>query len=484
MKYNIAMMNMSSLVVFCLSLLVRFGSYAFTTKNIITTKHTPGYTSHLLKISSQKSNSIMLDDDDDHISNEIKNLMMKHDPILLYASKLLSKTVAKDASALYAWCRRLDEITDDPNADVATIQDKLLDWEDRFAALTNGVPKDALDAALSQCLIRNEGRLSEQPFKDMIAGMKADTVDNRTIGTLEELEEYAYQVAGTVGCMLLPLLDADIDRATEPAISLGKAIQLINILRDAKADAALGRVYLPQNLLIAENIKTEDVLNLKSSDGYCRVVKEVADRAQELLREAESGKDTLPGVGPLFVQIIVELYRGYLTKLEHINYNNLNAALGERVKISTLEKVGATSRALFQVTFNTGKQNNQQIIDEEENLNKFRSLMGTLYGVAGVSHAYDCFFGSSQLLLIAGLSPFHDLSLGGQAFAVVWCAAGPLSFILSQYGDGRLADIGLISYGAIEIGGALFSPHISTIVNAIVVQAIVLAAWIYSRQKA
>ncbi|KAL7542234.1 hypothetical protein ACHAXR_011606 [Thalassiosira sp. AJA248-18] len=274
--------------------------------------------------------------------------MSKHDPILLFASKFLPAATAKDAAALYAWCRRLDEITDDPNANLLTIQQRLADWEQRFDALCSDQPVDEMDASLAQCLNRNAGSLNEQPFQDMITGMKSDAVANRTVATIEDLEIYAYQVAGTVGLMLLPLLDADMDRARSPAIALGKAIQLINILRDGKPDAALGRVYLPQDMLASEKVTNEDVLNLKSSDGYRRTVQKVADRAHELLLEAEVGKAALPGVGPFFVQIIVELYRGYLVKLQQMNYDNLNAE-GERVKISSLQKIAASGRAFYAI---------------------------------------------------------------------------------------------------------------------------------------
>jgi len=286
---------------------------------------------------------------DEQISNEITELMKKHDPILLYASRLLPPTTSKDASALYAWCRRLDEITDNVHSDASTIQQQLIEWEDRFDKLSRGEPVDAMDAALTQCLQRNAGTLDEQPFQDMISGMKSDNIDGiRTIQNMEELEIYCYQVAGTVGCMLLPLLNADIEKSREPAIALGKSIQLINILRDAKPDAELNRVYLPQDLLQLEGVSNDDILNLKSSDGYCRVVQRVADRAHALLKEAEIGKNTLPSLGPLFVQIIVELYRGYLVKLHDLDYDNLNAE-GERVKISTLEKIGATAKAIYSI---------------------------------------------------------------------------------------------------------------------------------------
>jgi len=125
--------------------------------------------------------------------------------------------------------------------------------------------------------------------------------------------------------------------------------------------------------------------------------------------------------------------------------------------------------------------------NKEENLNKFRLLMGSLYGIAGISHFIDCYYGSSQLLVLAGLPTYYELPFAGQIFAIVWCLVGPLSFVLSQWGvkvgNNRLADVGLIIYGLVEIGGAAFSPNTSTIVNAVVVQVVVLAAWIYSCQK-
>jgi phytoene synthase len=295
---------------------------------------------------------------------EVEDLLTKHDPILLFASRLLPADVALDAAALYAWCRRLDEITDDESCTIQAIQASLVDWEARFDQLWNGHPVDAMDAALTDCLQRNSKIFTRDPFVDMIAGMKADAVAERRIATMDDLEEYGYQVAGTVGLMLLPLLinsssnennDNDMAKAREPAIALGTAIQLINILRDATPDAALGRIYLPQDLLRQQGVLEDDVLALRlqpsSSDGYCEVVRLVSNRAAELLLQAERGKDTLPGLGPLFVQVIIELYRGYLEQLETMEYNNLSATPGERVKISTPRKLAASAKAVAKVLF-------------------------------------------------------------------------------------------------------------------------------------
>lgn len=279
--------------------------------------------------------------------NSVDELMQTYDPILLFARKLLPDQTAKDASALYAWCRRLDEITDDPNADVETIQQRLDIWQCRFESICNNDPVDEMDAALTDCLSRSES-LTKEPFEDMIQGMRNDAVPNRRIKTMNELEEYAYQVAGTVGVMLLPLLNANMKTAKEPAMALGKAIQLINILRDASFDVTLGRIYLPQELLNENNVLEEDIMNCMSSKDYCNVVKQVADRANNLLLQAEEGKTSLPGLGPLFVQVVIELYRGYLDKLESLEYDNLNVQ-GERVRISSVQKLCAVFKAIGKI---------------------------------------------------------------------------------------------------------------------------------------
>lgn len=278
----------------------------------------------------------------------IRQLMAKHDPILLFVSRLLTPEVASDAGALYAWCRRLDELVDDPSADARTRCARLDEWEARLGDLWAGKPRDQFDAALLDTLQRNPS-LGITPFTDMLQGMRSDAVSARRIATSDELEEYAYQVGGTVGLMLLPLLgirqEKDVANAQSAAVALGKAIQLINILRDARPDSVLGRIYLPQDEMRSLMIRESDVLDGRSTQAYCKLVQRKAARAETLLREAEVGSRLLPGLGPAVVCIIIELYRDYLVELGRRGYDNLGTG-GDRVSISTTRKVLATFRAL------------------------------------------------------------------------------------------------------------------------------------------
>jgi hypothetical protein len=125
-------------------------------------------------------------------------------------------------------------------------------------------------------------------------------------------------------------------------------------------------------------------------------------------------------------------------------------------------------------------------------LDKFRQLMGNLYGVAGLAHLADCTVGPSQLLTMSGAPSFFMLPPEGQAFALLWCFMGPISFACSQVG-GRFADAGLFLYGLVEVVGAgliasSFTATDSTVAmdpfaNAALVQGIVAMAWVYSSQK-
>ena len=112
-------------------------------------------------------------------------------------------------------------------------------------------------------------------------------------------------------------------------------------------------------------------------------------------------------------------------------------------------------------------------------LDRFRSLMGTLYGVAGIAHAADLLIGPSTLLTAAGAPPFRELPPPAQALAGLWCLAGPLAYLTSRRG-GRAADAGLVVYGLVEVLGAAFTDALP---NALAVQGVVAASWIYSSSK-
>ena len=116
-------------------------------------------------------------------------------------------------------------------------------------------------------------------------------------------------------------------------------------------------------------------------------------------------------------------------------------------------------------------------------LDSFRKLMGSLYGIAGLAHLADLLFGPSTLLLMAGAPPFTELPILGQVYALLWCAAGPISFWASRSFPVRGADFGLAFYGLVEVIGAAFTSNPEVLANALAIQGVVGAAWLYSSKK-
>jgi farnesyl-diphosphate farnesyltransferase len=101
-----------------------------------------------------------------------------------------------------------------------------------------------------------------------MARFVARTEENRLVlSSVEELKDYCYVVAGLVGEMLTdlfligePALAGTAPYLRERAAAFGEALQLVNILKDADADADEGRRYLP------ERVPTADVFALARRD--------------------------------------------------------------------------------------------------------------------------------------------------------------------------------------------------------------------------
>lgn len=151
------------------------------------------------------------------------------------ASRLLAADMRRDAAALYAYCRRVDDLADE-GAETGALQEAL-----------EALKLDPLgeSAAAAGWPINLEERYPgiARIAVTLTEALAADT-GSRRIATEPELLQYAFGVAGTVGLMMCRILGAPPDGA-EAASHLGIAMQLSNIARDVAEDWARDRVYLP-----------------------------------------------------------------------------------------------------------------------------------------------------------------------------------------------------------------------------------------------
>ncbi|KAF9588198.1 hypothetical protein IFM89_008212 [Coptis chinensis] len=142
---------------------------------------------------------------------------------------------ARDKNIYQAWCRRTDDLVDEPNAiDVGV--DVLDRWEERLQDIFNGRPHDILDAALTDTVYKFP--IDIKPFKDLIDGMRMDITKCR-YENFEELYQYCYHVAVAPGLMVVPSVELQpepLRKLYDTVLYVCIAVQITNILRDVKEE--------------------------------------------------------------------------------------------------------------------------------------------------------------------------------------------------------------------------------------------------------
>ncbi|XP_027172717.1 phytoene synthase 2, chloroplastic-like [Coffea eugenioides] len=226
--------------------------------------------------------------------------------------------------AIYAWCRRTDELVDGPIASHLT--PRALDrWEERLAGLFEGHPYDIFDAALSDTV--SKFPVDIQPFKHMIQGMRMDLKKTR-YKNFDELYLYCYYVAGTVGLMTVPVMGiapeskSSAESVYNAALALGIANQLTNILRDVGEDARRGRIYLPQDELGQAGLSDDDIFCGKVTEKWRNFISGQIKRARMLFDEAERGIAELNSASRWPVWASLLIYRQILDVIEANDYDN------------------------------------------------------------------------------------------------------------------------------------------------------------------
>jgi len=172
-----------------------------------------------------------------------------------YAFRLLPPQRRESLCAVYAFCRFVDDIADDAGRrDPRGLLDR---WRSELARAYDGTPTHPIGLALADTVRRFP--IASQHFLDLIRGVELD-LERRRYATFDELYEYCYLVASTVGLVCIEIFGHRHESARDYAIDLGVAFQLTNILRDVMEDAGRGRIYLPLEDLRRFDCREEDLL--------------------------------------------------------------------------------------------------------------------------------------------------------------------------------------------------------------------------------
>ncbi len=248
-----------------------------------------------------------------------------------YAFFLLPGDKRNALCALYAFMRLVDDVSD-TEASAGDKQRGVLTWRAQFdAALTGNPDVHPVLPALVDTLRRYS--IPPRYFHDLLAGAEMD-LTVKSYATFDDLREYCYRVAGTVGLTCIHVFGFRDARAPDLAEKLGIAFQLTNILRDIPRDYELGRVYLPQEDLERFGCRPEDLTH--STPAVLDLLRFEVERAWRHYEEGAAlisliGADSRGALGAL-----VRIYSGLLHKIEARGYD----VFSSRARLSAAEKAG------------------------------------------------------------------------------------------------------------------------------------------------
>ncbi len=208
---------------------------------------------------------------------------------LALAFVLLPKDKREGMSALYAFCREVDDVADEASAPVDARRAQLMTWrEDVRRACVGEVPEFPVNRELLPVI--RKYRLPFEYFDALLQGVQMDLEINR-YSDYESLDLYCYRVASAVGLLSIEIFGYADPACRTYAVHLGKALQYTNILRDVRSDAERGRIYLPLSELKRFDVPPEDILSSRYTDNFRQLAACVAARAREFYRLA---RETLP----------------------------------------------------------------------------------------------------------------------------------------------------------------------------------------------
>jgi presqualene diphosphate synthase len=249
-----------------------------------------------------------------------------------WAMRLLPRERRNGMYAIYAFCREVDDIADD-FATPAQKQAALANWHREIDALYARSPRHIVARALQEPVERYE--LRRQDFHAVIDGMEMDAAQDIRAPDLAALDLYCGRVAGAVGHLSVHIFgDASAD-AHAVADSLGRALQLTNILRDLDEDAQRGRLYLPRELLQRHGIASTDPLAVLRYPVVPAVCRDLADLAERHFAEAAQAMTRCSRRAMRPAAVMGAFYRATLDALLHSGWRDPS----ERVRLSKAHKL-------------------------------------------------------------------------------------------------------------------------------------------------
>ena len=274
-----------------------------------------------------------------------------------YYGFLVLPAPKRDAlSAVYAFMRHADDISDDPAIPAQQRREKLDEWINALHRVSAGEPTDDpvlfaladsqktynIPLELLEKLV--QGTAMDVPELGNAAKPKPDkAVAELHYDSFDQLYDYCYHVASVVGLICIRIFGYRDPRAEKLAEQTGVAFQLTNIIRDVKEDAEMGRVYLPREDMARFGVEAGSLTNGTASTLFRPVLEFEAERAREFYRSADELLPLVDEESQPALWTLVEIYRRLLKRIAARNYD----VFSERVRLSTAEKLAVLSKGFW-----------------------------------------------------------------------------------------------------------------------------------------
>jgi phytoene synthase len=249
-----------------------------------------------------------------------------------YSFLFLPKPKRQAITALYAFCREVDDVADECS-DIELARTKLNWWRDEIANLYAGKPEHPVTRALLPAV--REYDLAAEHFREIIDGMEMDLDQNR-YRDFKELQLYCYRVASVVGLLSAAIFGYSDRKTLKYAHDLGLAFQLTNIVRDVGEDARRGRIYLPTDEMARFGVTEADILQGRETGNMRNLLEFQIERAQQYYDRAFAELPAADRNAQCTGLIMAAIYR---TLLDEIRASGCEKVLNQRIALTPLRKL-------------------------------------------------------------------------------------------------------------------------------------------------
>jgi phytoene synthase len=234
-------------------------------------------------------------------------------------------------TALYAFCREVDDAVDDCT-DPHIAESKLQWWRQEVDRIYLGTAEHPVGKALTTSL--QHFSLHKEYLNEIIDGMLMDLSINE-YQTFTDLNLYCHRVAGVVGLLAAEIFGNTHRDTLKFAETLGLALQLTNIIRDVKEDAMRGRFYLPLEDIQRFSVNKADLNKPITSEAVKALLKFQVQRAEEYYQKAYQLLPKQDRYSQLSSLIMADIYRILLREIEMDDYR----VMEHQIKLTPLRKL-------------------------------------------------------------------------------------------------------------------------------------------------